>query len=97
MRGSLVDVHAHFLPDAYRSAAVAAGHGQPDGFPQLPGWTAAEHVASMEAPHPAPSSPPSPPTPTTSSPTSPTPDLLPGPREEDALEGFGRRELGHHL
>jgi hypothetical protein len=25
--GSLVDVHAHFLPDAYRSAAVAAGHG----------------------------------------------------------------------
>lgn len=48
MRGSLVDVHAHYLPDDYRRAAVAAGHGQPDGFPQLPAWTPAEHVALMD-------------------------------------------------
>ena len=36
-----VDVHAHYLPDAYREAALAAGHAQPDGFPQLPAWSAA--------------------------------------------------------
>jgi predicted TIM-barrel fold metal-dependent hydrolase len=42
-----IDVHAHFLPDHYRDAAMAAGHGQPDGFSQLPTWTAAEHVEVM--------------------------------------------------
>ena len=42
------DVHAHFLPDAYRRAAVAAGHTSPDGFPQLPPWSAAEHVEVMD-------------------------------------------------
>ncbi len=43
-----VDLHAHFLPDAYRDAATAAGHAQPDGMPALPAWSATEHVAVMD-------------------------------------------------
>jgi predicted TIM-barrel fold metal-dependent hydrolase len=43
-----IDVHAHFLPDAYRAAAEAAGHAQPDGFPALPVWDAVEHVAMLD-------------------------------------------------
>jgi 6-methylsalicylate decarboxylase len=44
----LIDVHAHHLPDSYRAALVSAGHGQPDGFPVLPTWSAAEHLALMD-------------------------------------------------
>lgn len=43
-----IDVHAHFLPESYRAALLAAGHGQPDGFPQIPDWSADEHVAVMD-------------------------------------------------
>ena len=43
-----VDVHAHFLPDGYRAAAIEAGHGQPDGFPQLPEWSADAHVDVLD-------------------------------------------------
>jgi 6-methylsalicylate decarboxylase len=43
-----LDVHAHFLPDAYRAAAVAAGHAAPDGFPALPEWDATRHVELMD-------------------------------------------------
>jgi predicted TIM-barrel fold metal-dependent hydrolase len=43
-----VDVHAHFLPDAYRAAAEAAGHGRPDGFPALPEWSATQHIEMMD-------------------------------------------------
>ncbi|MGE0622047.1 MAG: amidohydrolase family protein [Pseudomonadales bacterium] len=45
----LVDVHHHFLPDAYRRAAVAAGHAQPDGMPELPAWSEMEMLAMMDA------------------------------------------------
>src|SRR6187455_634451 len=45
---SHVDVHAHYLPDSYREAAIAAGHSQPDGFPQLPEWNANAHVEMMD-------------------------------------------------
>jgi 6-methylsalicylate decarboxylase len=48
MRGTRIDVHAHHLPEAYRAAATAAGHTQPDGFPQLPAWTAAQHLEVMD-------------------------------------------------
>jgi predicted TIM-barrel fold metal-dependent hydrolase len=48
MRGTRIDVHAHHLPEAYREAATAAGHAQPDGFPQLPSWTAAQHLELMD-------------------------------------------------
>jgi predicted TIM-barrel fold metal-dependent hydrolase len=43
-----VDVHAHYLPPFYRDALVEHGHGQPDGFPFVPEWSAAEHVAVMD-------------------------------------------------
>jgi predicted TIM-barrel fold metal-dependent hydrolase len=45
---TVIDVHAHYVPAGYRAALEAAGHGQPDGFPQIPGWSAAEHVALMD-------------------------------------------------
>ncbi len=43
-----IDVHAHYLPGSYRAALVDNGHGQPDGFPQIPAWSAEEHVAVMD-------------------------------------------------
>ena len=43
-----IDVHAHYLPASYRAALVDNGHGQPDGFPQIPAWSAEEHVAVMD-------------------------------------------------
>jgi 6-methylsalicylate decarboxylase len=43
-----IDVHAHYLPASYREALVDNGHGQPDGFPQIPAWSAEEHVAAMD-------------------------------------------------
>jgi predicted TIM-barrel fold metal-dependent hydrolase len=44
----VIDVHAHFVPDGYRAALVANGHAEPDGFPQIPEWSAEEHVAMMD-------------------------------------------------
>lgn len=44
----MIDVHAHFVPDGYRAALEASGHGQPDGFPLIPAWSAEEHVAMMD-------------------------------------------------
>lgn len=44
----LLDVHAHYLPPAYREAAIAAGHSQPDGVTALPEWEAGAHVALMD-------------------------------------------------
>ena len=43
-----IDVHAHYLPDSYRAALLAAGHDRPDGFPQVPTWSAQEHVDAMD-------------------------------------------------
>jgi predicted TIM-barrel fold metal-dependent hydrolase len=43
-----IDVHAHFVPDVYRAAAEAAGHGQPDGMPQLPQWDVQRHIEVMD-------------------------------------------------
>ena len=43
-----IDVHAHHLPDFYRAALLDAGHDTPDGFPQIPEWSAVEHVAVMD-------------------------------------------------
>ena len=44
----LVDVHAHFLTDAYVSAARAAGHEHPDGMPGWPSWSAGQHLQLMD-------------------------------------------------
>jgi predicted TIM-barrel fold metal-dependent hydrolase len=43
-----VDLHAHYLPEAYREALRAAGHDQPDGFPYIPEWSASEHVQLLD-------------------------------------------------
>ena len=43
-----LDVHAHYLPEPYRQALERAGHGQPDGMPQIPDWSAEAHVALMD-------------------------------------------------
>jgi 6-methylsalicylate decarboxylase len=43
-----IDVHAHYLPASYRAALQEGGHGQPDGFPDVPDWSAEEHVAAMD-------------------------------------------------
>lgn len=48
-RTGLVDVHHHFLPDPYRRAAIAAGHAQPDGMPELPAWSEAGMLAMMDS------------------------------------------------
>jgi len=45
---SQIDVHAHYLPPPYRAALLAAGHEQPDGFPQVPAWSVEEHVDAMD-------------------------------------------------
>jgi predicted TIM-barrel fold metal-dependent hydrolase len=43
-----VDVHAHFLPEAYRALLERTGHGQPDGMPAVPEWSAEAHLALMD-------------------------------------------------
>ncbi|WP_436535224.1 amidohydrolase family protein [Actinoplanes sp. HUAS TT8] len=40
----LIDVHAHFVTDAY---AAATGIERPDGMPGWPAWSAAEHLDLM--------------------------------------------------
>ncbi|MGW0940556.1 amidohydrolase family protein [Streptomyces sp. NPDC002666] len=40
----LIDVHAHFVTDAYVTAARPAGIEQPDGMPGWPTWTVDEHL-----------------------------------------------------
>ena len=43
-----IDVHAHYLPDSYRAALLAAGHDRPDGFPHVPSWSVEEHLGAMD-------------------------------------------------
>ncbi len=47
MTQGLIDVHAHYVSDAYREAAEV-DHAQPDGIHAIPEWSAAEHVAMMD-------------------------------------------------
>ena len=44
----LVDVHAHFLTPDYVEAAIAAGHGSPDGMSGWPTWDAERHLELMD-------------------------------------------------
>ena len=48
VRPPRIDVHAHYLPDDYRQAALAAGQQHPDGMPALPQWSETEAIALME-------------------------------------------------
>jgi len=43
-----IDVHAHYLPPAYRKAATAAGHARPDGMPGLPEWSPQAALGLMD-------------------------------------------------
>jgi predicted TIM-barrel fold metal-dependent hydrolase len=43
-----IDVHAHYLPDAYRRAGLAAGIARPDGMPAWPAWDPAAALATMD-------------------------------------------------
>lgn len=43
-----IDVHAHYLPSDYRQALIENGHSKPDGFPVLPMWSPAAHLAMMD-------------------------------------------------
>ncbi|GAA2608248.1 amidohydrolase family protein [Paractinoplanes durhamensis] len=45
---SRIDMHAHVIPDFYRAAAAAAGHGHPDGMPAIPPWSAGAALATMD-------------------------------------------------
>ena len=43
-----IDTHAHYLPDFYREAALAAGFDQPDGMPALPDWDVQAALEMMD-------------------------------------------------
>ena len=43
-----IDVHSHFLPPAYQQACRDNGHGNPDGMPYLPEWSADQHIKLMD-------------------------------------------------
>lgn len=43
-----IDVHAHYVPEAYRDVLVATGHAHPDGMPEIPAWSADEHLAVLD-------------------------------------------------
>jgi 6-methylsalicylate decarboxylase len=45
---SAIDLHAHFLPERYRSSALAHGQANPDGMPYLPEWDPGAAVAMMD-------------------------------------------------
>jgi predicted TIM-barrel fold metal-dependent hydrolase len=44
-----IDVHAHFVPDFYAQALREAGHGQPDGMPAIPAWSADDALGVMDS------------------------------------------------
>jgi predicted TIM-barrel fold metal-dependent hydrolase len=43
-----IDVHAHYIPEAYRDALVTAGQAHPDGIPALPEWNQALALGTMD-------------------------------------------------
>jgi predicted TIM-barrel fold metal-dependent hydrolase len=46
--GTRIDVHAHFVPDFYREALIAAGHERPDGIAAIPGWDEQRALDTMD-------------------------------------------------
>lgn len=44
----LIDVHAHFVTDRYRTEAQQAGHTLPDGMPAWPDWTVEQHLRLLD-------------------------------------------------
>jgi predicted TIM-barrel fold metal-dependent hydrolase len=47
--GQSIDVHAHYITDHYREAAIAAGHSKPDGMPAIPEWDVDNTLAVMDS------------------------------------------------
>ncbi|MGJ7512499.1 amidohydrolase family protein [Variovorax sp. GT1P44] len=43
-----IDVHAHFLPEKYRTSLAAAGQSKPSGMPGIPTWSVDQHVEMMD-------------------------------------------------
>ena len=43
-----IDVHAHYIPEVYREALVAAGQDRPDGIPGLPEWNEETALTGMD-------------------------------------------------
>ncbi|MFJ3473433.1 amidohydrolase family protein [Microbacterium maritypicum] len=43
-----IDLHAHYVPEFYREALIAAGQGAPDGIKGLPEWSEASAIAAMD-------------------------------------------------
>jgi predicted TIM-barrel fold metal-dependent hydrolase len=43
-----IDVHAHFIPDFYRTALIDAGHAAPDGMKEIPPWDEAGALRGMD-------------------------------------------------
>lgn len=43
-----VDVHAHYLPEQYREALLAAGHAKPSGMPGVPKWSVEQAISMMD-------------------------------------------------
>lgn len=43
-----IDVHAHFVPEVYGEALLAAGITQPDGIKATPEWSEELHLATMD-------------------------------------------------
>ncbi|MEU6339245.1 hypothetical protein ABZ839_33485 [Streptomyces cellulosae] len=46
--GGAIDVHAHFLTARLCAAMEEAGHGQPDGMPEVPDWSPEAALAVMD-------------------------------------------------
>jgi predicted TIM-barrel fold metal-dependent hydrolase len=46
-----IDVHAHYIPETYRDALMAAGQAHPDGIPALPDWNQALALGAMDKLH----------------------------------------------
>jgi 6-methylsalicylate decarboxylase len=44
-----VDMHAHYVPAAYKSALAGAGIDRPDGFPYVPDWSVDGALAAMDS------------------------------------------------
>lgn len=47
-RAQRIDVHAHYIPERYRAALEAAGHGKPSGMPAIPQWSVEQHLEMMD-------------------------------------------------
>jgi len=48
MTSGRIDLHAHYVPDFYREALLAAGEEHPDGIAAIPGWDERSALSAMD-------------------------------------------------